>query len=209
MHEDFRNRTLAAHGDFLRDKVFAEFGVYDGGSFLRWKAAYKRYGITARFMGFDSFTGLPAETQDKNTIWHANQFSMNGRISQELADNYSEIELVQGYYSDSLTPNVAARLGDTKIGIVHMDCDLYGSTKTVWEWLLKHDLLVAGTIIVYDDWGAYKEAGCDEYEVGEAKAHREIEAEHDLKFTPFDRYIVDPRFYVVQSFRYWGKNACS
>lgn len=204
LHEDFRNKALSEHADFLRDKAFLEFGVYSGGSILGWYNAYQRHGVKSRFFGFDSFTGLPPETEDPNTIWHAGQFSMSGHVPDMIA-NHPGIQLVKGYYADSLTEEVATRLGDTKIGIVHFDCDTYGSTKTVWEWLLKYDLLAVGAIVIYDDWGASLQAGCDEFDVGEARAHREIESKHGLKFEHYDKYIIDPAFYVVQSFRYLGK----
>jgi len=202
IHLENRGKLIGENKDLLEQTAFLEFGVYHGTSMLMWHGLYERYDVSKNFIGFDSFQGIPEETEDENSIddWKEGSFSTNGVINPDLCK--PDIRLVKGFFSDSLTDDVVKMLGGTKVGLVHMDCDTYSSTKTIWEWLLKHDLLAFGALVVYDDWGGYLKGGCGEYDLGEAKAHREIEAEHNIHFTDLGRYIVDPTFYVVKMFRY-------
>lgn len=201
VHLANRSALLKEHAAFLSDKVFLEFGVCRGTSMLMWYDLYLQHNIPIDFIGFDSFQGLPEEHEDKNTIWKAGQFSTDGQINKELL-NRKGIWLVPGFYNESLNETSVDLLRGKKAGLVHIDCDTYSSTKTVWEWLLKNDLLAKGCIIAYDDWGAYLEARCGEYEVGEAKAHKEVAQTHNLSLKDLGKYVVDPRFYEVKLFQY-------
>jgi hypothetical protein len=141
IHRSYRDKLIKEHRDVLDGTVFLEFGVCHGGSMLMWYDLYERNNLDRNFVGFDSFQGLPEETIDKNTIWHKGQFNTRGIINPDLKKE--DIRLVQGFYDESLTDKLAATLD--KVGLVHIDCDTYSSTKTVWEWLIKHDLLVEGS----------------------------------------------------------------
>jgi len=201
IHRENRDALVEKNKAFLVDKVFLEFGVCRGTSMAMWLEAYSKNEVPEHFLGFDSFQGLPEETEDENSIWHTGEFSTGGVIPTHLTQGRN-VKFVEGFYEDSLTDDAVALLEGKKVGLIHMDCDTYSSTKTVWEWLIKHDLLAKGALVVYDDWGCYLEADCGEYEIGEAKAHAEIEKTHDLSFVELGRYIVDPKFYEVTIFRY-------
>lgn len=201
IHHYNREQLLKQYSDFLSDKIILEFGVCRGTSMLMWHTLCQQNNIPVDFIGFDSFQGLPEETEDKNTIWKTGDFSTNGIINSELL-NKSNIQLVHGFYDISLNEEVLNLLHGKKVGLVHIDCDTYTSTKIVWEWLLKYDLLAKGALIVYDDWGAALEAKCGEYDIGEAKAHIEIASRHHLSFKDLGKYIVDPRFYEVKIYQY-------
>lgn len=199
-HAQNREAIVRRHASFLCSKIFVEFGVCHGTSMMMWHDVYTKNGLPIDFVGFDSFQGLPEETEDKNTIWQKGDFTTNGSINPALLRD--DIRIVVGFYSDSLTVEHAASIGNGKIGLVHIDCDTYSSTKTIWEWLLQNELLAKGAIIVYDDWGAYRQAGRGEYDLAEAKAHKEIEAKYGINFTDLGGYVVDPSFYEVKVFQY-------
>jgi hypothetical protein len=203
IHMSNRDMIIRQNATFLKDKVFLEFGVYMGTSMLQWHEVYNNNDVPIDFVGFDSFQGIPEETEDKNNLhgWRVGSFSTAGAVNPNLLSK-KDIRLVHGFFNDSLNDETAKMLGGSKVGLVHIDCDTYSSTKTVWEWLLKYDLLAEGAIIVYDDWGGYLEAGCGEYEIGEAKAHIEIEKTHNIQFTDLGKYVVDPRFYEVKTYKY-------
>ena len=198
-----RDVLIKQNLSFLQGKAFMEFGVYHGESMLMWHDLYQKNNLSTIFFGFDSFVGLPQETVDKNTIWDTGYFSTGGIVNSDLSNRVG-VKMITGFYDTSLNEETARLLGDLKVGLVHIDCDTYSSTKTVWEWLLKYDLLACGALIVYDDWGAWLEAKCGEYEVGEAKAHQEIVDRYNLSVIDLGKYIVNPSFYEVKLYRYEG-----
>ncbi len=112
-----------------------ECGVYFGRS-LRSIAAHS----PGRVHGFDSFQGLPE-------AWNANEgpgaYSTAGRLPRMPAN----VSLHAGWFEDTLPPFFAANAGP--IRLLHIDCDLYSSTRTVLEHAGPR--LVAGSIVVFDD----------------------------------------------------------
>lgn len=58
--------------------------------------------------------------------------------------------------------------------LVDIDCDIYEGTVEAMEWMLRHRLLVANTLIYYDDWRVRHE--------GEVKAHLELTAKYKLRW---------------------------
>ncbi len=191
-----KKTVIENNKEFLIGKSLVEFGVCRGDSLSWFHKYYSEFNIPINFMGFDSFEGLPEETKDPNSVWHKGQFSTGGVIPE--IGSRPGVTLVKGWFSESLNSQAAENLG-SKIGIAHIDCDTYTSTLTCWDWMLSNDLLVDGSIIIYDDWGGYRQAGCGEYEIGEAKAHKEISEK--IQFEEVGSWVVDPRFYEVKVFK--------
>jgi len=61
--------------------------------------------------------------------------------------------LVQGFFSDSLTPELARQLRPADI--VDVDSDIYISAYQALDWVFTHKLARRGTLIVYDDFMDY------------------------------------------------------
>lgn len=203
----FRNKQVEENKDFLFDKLFLEFGVFKGNSLLEYYTAYNQNNIQPLFFGFDAFLGLPEEKLDPLTPWKTGDFNLGGNINPDLLDK-DGIELVVGWFNDTLNGNTVKKFGDKKAGLVHIDCDIYTSTLEVLEFLVKHQLLVDGTLVVYDDWGAWKQSRLSEereLDVAEARAHVEICKKYNLTFEFVHKEIVDPEYYEVTTFRYVEK----
>ena len=75
---------------------------------------------------------------------------------------------MSGFYNESLTRTLAVERQMRPALFVEVDCDLYISTSAALEWMFANKLIVAGTILVYNDW----QAGGDKS--GEARAHAEV-----------------------------------
>ncbi len=118
----------------------AEFGVYNGNS-LSFIATFKP-DIT--FFGFDSFEGIP---EDWFGGLRKNSFCA-GKVPQLFNRN---VELVQGWFDDSLPIFLENHEGN--FSFIHIDCDVYTSTKTIFELLAKR--IGAGTIIEFDEFFGY------------------------------------------------------
>lgn len=118
--------------------------------------------------GFDSFEGLPE-------LWRPGfpkgAFDMKGTLPS-VREN---VRLVKGWFSDTLTPFLAEHTG--LVSFLHIDCDIYSSTKYVLETL--RDRLAPGCIIVFDELVNYD--GFDE-DNGELHAFYEFITTYKLSF---------------------------
>lgn len=140
-----------------------EFGVYSGYSL----------NIIAEKMpviGFDSFEGLP---EDWREGFPKGMF--NDAILDALPLAYMNTMLVKGWFEDTV-PNFPF----PNLGLVHIDCDLYSSTKTALYGVLPY--ISKGTIIVFDEYHGYPG-----WENHEAKAWEEVVHEYNLRYTLLDK----------------------
>jgi hypothetical protein len=117
-----------------------EFGVEKGAS-LRHLAA-----LTPRTVhGFDSFEGLPGDWGGTKEAQGA--FDLKGRLPQVP----SNAKLHIGWFDTTLPPFLAST--PEKIALLHVDCDIYTSTVTIFEALKTR--IVPGTVIVFDEYFNY------------------------------------------------------
>ena len=115
--------------------LWLEFGVYSGESIN-----YISKFTTETVYGFDSFEGLPEKWRpgfDKGL------FSTNG----SMPSVNSNVKLVKGWFNETLLPFIQAQ--NKKVSFIHMDADLYSSTKCVFD-ILK-DYLDTDCVIVFDE----------------------------------------------------------
>jgi len=158
-------------GDYL------EFGVFKGESFIYsyryFKDVFSRYKRSAvstagepflsqsvRFFAFDSFSGLP-ETSDEGIPIHwkgknamSSPKDLFERNLRSKKVDIKDVVINQGYYDVSLTSQFVETNSLKKAAIIHIDCDLYESTKTVLEFITP--LIVDGTVLIFDDYFYYK-----------------------------------------------------
>ncbi len=117
-----------------------EFGVEKGAS-LRHLA-----GLTKREVhGFDSFEGLPGDWS--GTKEGAGAFSLRGRLPKVPAN----AKLHVGWFDKTLPEFLAQHAGPC--ALVHVDCDIYVSTVTIFQHL--RERIVPGTVIVFDEYFNY------------------------------------------------------
>ena len=139
---DHVRRALAAAGRPLSDAVILEFGVWRGISIRR----LARHFPTARIEGFDSFQGLP---NDGRVDWRLT-FPV-GRLPVVPGS----VRLVPGFFADTLPAFARTLAPDRAIDLVHIDCDIYSSTRTVFQNL--GPWLRPGTVILFDELVNYME----------------------------------------------------
>lgn len=120
---------------------YAEFGVYKG--------------RTARFLShfvfrsserilhlFDSFEGLPTDWFDR---WKKGYFDLGGKVP-EFDPRITRV--YKGWFADTVPP--FARELREPLAFIHMDADLYQSTREVLDPL--NDKIVPGTVILFDEY---------------------------------------------------------
>ena len=118
--------------------IYTEFGVYKGAS-LKFIASR----TDRKVFGFDSFEGLPED-------WVLNYDRDYFKVT-ELPVVNSNVTLVKGWYDDTVPK--FAKENSEPIAFSHIDCDLYSSTKTIFDHL--GDRLKPGSVIVFDEYFNY------------------------------------------------------
>jgi O-methyltransferase len=177
-------RANGVAGDYL------EFGVFKGASLLHAQKLADTLGLAhMRFIGFDSFQGLPPEPGQLKEMFYEGQYSCGENqvrtwLSQHGAD-WKRLVLVPGFYEDALTPEKKTELGLTQCAVAMLDCDIYSSTKCALTWI--DDVIGPGSIVILDDWDAY---GDDErsWLDGQRRAMKEHEATSSWVFQEQFRY---------------------
>lgn len=145
-----------------QDGLWLEFGVGSGHT-LNLICEYRLQGTV---YGFDSFEGLPSD-------WRP-EFPKGAFKQPSLPQVKSNATLIKGLFEDTIPQFIAAQT-QQYISLLHIDCDLYSSTKTVFSYLGAR--LTKGSIIVFDELIGYP--GFEEHEL---KAFYEFALASEKKF---------------------------
>lgn len=149
----------------LPGTLWLEFGVASGRS-INYIAAHAQHMVH----GFDSFQGLPEMWREGFDKGH---FDMQGVLPQVAAN----VALVPGWFEETLAPFLAEH-SDKQVSFLHIDCDLYSSTKLILDTLT--DRLAPGCVVVFDELVNYP--GFDG-PTGELRAFAEWRAERGVSFS--------------------------
>lgn len=183
-------KAFEVKGDIL------EFGVYQGYTASLFAKKIRQFDLreTSLYL-FDSFKGLPSGKDiDKHSYEFASgtwekgsmvsslgmEFYLKKRLSKILGEK--RIYIVKGFYEDSLEKNFKEN-PKLKASLIHIDCDLYTSSKYVLDFIFKNEIVQDGTIIIFDDWMT----SLGNPNLGQKKAVAEILARYP--FWELERYI--------------------
>ena len=143
--------------------IYLEFGVYKGKTVNLIAEAFPDKII----YGFDSFEGLPEDW--RGTVFSKGAFNANGHLPPVRKN----VRLVKGWFNKTLPEFVKPH--PEPCAFIHVDCDLYSSTKTIFDNLKNQ--IVSGTIIAFDEYFGYPR-----WADGEYKAFMEFVEENNLEF---------------------------
>jgi hypothetical protein len=190
----------------------AEFGTMSGftADVLAKGLAHcrKRYGKPDELNGypprnlwlFDSFEGLPsAESESdkasphvKAGVWKRGTCrGLNAHQLQTLVSKtypLRNVQVVEGWYDQTIT-----QLGQTKLAVLHIDCDLYDSTIVVLDYVFSNNLMTDGSTIFFDDWGSNRFSA----DFGEQKAWAEIVEKYKVKYTDYGNYSAGGKQFII------------
>jgi len=160
-------------------KHVLEFGVYKGGTI---RYLHKLLSSKFSIFGFDSFIGLPEDWS--GTPCKKGEFSVDGIIPD--IDN---IKFYKGWFQDTLP--LYKQIAEP-IALLHIDCDLYSSTKIILETL--DEFIIKDTVIVFDEW-YYNFNDIEENRQHEQKAF--YEWVNDRKFIIYPEYEPEKRIIKI------------
>ena len=147
----------------LNNGMYLEFGVHTGKSI---NFAAKR--IKDTIHGFDSFEGLPEFWRDG---YDEGVFDLGAKLPKV----FRNVKLYKGWFDKTLPEFLGSDLNLGTIAYMHIDCDLYSSTKTIFENL--KDYIIPGTVIVFDDYMNHPG-----WETGEHQALQELVTKTGMKY---------------------------
>lgn len=141
--------------------LFLEFGVYSG-STINCIAQINPQQIV---YGFDSFEGLPE-------AWRSG-FEKGMFKKDEFPEVQENVRLIKGWFHETLP--IFIKNHSEQCAFIHIDCDLYSSTMTVFQILANQ--IGTGTVIVFDEYFNYPG-----WKDGEFKAFQVFVEEHRLSY---------------------------
>jgi hypothetical protein len=145
------------------DTLWLEFGVATGRT-INYISTFTK----DKVYGFDSFEGLPEKWRNG---YDKGFFSRNGVLPQ-VNEN---VELIKGWFNETLPDFIKTH--NKKVSFIHMDADLYSSTKCILENL--KDYIDTDCVIVFDELVNYP--GFDG-ETGELKAFYEFITDNKVDY---------------------------
>jgi hypothetical protein len=144
-----------------KDTLWLEFGVFTGNTIN-----YISKFTDEKVYGFDSFEGLPEKWRDS---FDEGAFNLDGNLP-----NVNEnVVLVKGWFNDTLPTFIKTH--NKKISFIHIDCDLYSSTKFIFDTL--KDYIDDNCVISFDELVNYPG-----YKEGELKAFIEYINSNNINF---------------------------
>lgn len=171
----FASDSVTVEGEYL------ELGVCTGKT-INFLAALNPH---KSVHGFDSFEGLPVPwVRDDRTIEAgAFAFKKSGFTPPVLHN----VKLYKGLFSKTLPRFKKQYLGDKPIALLHVDCDIYESTKEAFDALGGN--LVPGSVLVFDE--LYNYPGSERHEwkaLNEFLEKSKLKAEY-LAYNPFHEQV--------------------
>jgi hypothetical protein len=141
---------------FPKGGTCLEFGVFRGGTFAYQAEQIINLYPKTSLIGFDSWEGLPPETEG---IWTAPRHApgeyaapktetLSKLAALGISNDDQRFRLVDGFYSESLTPAVASSCGP--LAFVNIDVDIHSSTLELLDFIAP--MLRPGVIVYWDDW---------------------------------------------------------
>jgi hypothetical protein len=184
-----------------------EFGVFTGLSLAQLAQGhlFDPKGMERRFIGFDSFEGLPPSTEAHarwqpadcavNHGWHP-RLPIGAKVTPEVTrELFAACRLPPpllhvGAFSDTVGRLVPADI--SQIALVHFDCDLYESTREALE--ASAPALQDGAMLMFDDWFHYR----GNPRKGQARAFGEFLSKHpEWTASPYRSYATFCQAFVI------------
>lgn len=159
------SRDIISHGidESNNSGLIAEFGVASGGTINIISSLVPKNQLV---YGFDSFEGLPT-----NWEGHAGPKAMFKQ--KTLPKVNRNVKLVVGLFEDTLPIFLKEKSEGARF--IHIDCDLYSSTKTILNNFKSR--IKPGTILLFDEYFNYPA-----WKLHEFKAWQEFCKQHGIQY---------------------------
>lgn len=155
---------------------------------------------------FDSFAGLPKITEAtdadsfhvRDGVWGegvckgVSAETLRGMVERHLQPA-DRIRIFEGWYSDTVKTIPAP----TRYAFVHIDCDLYASTRDVLDGLFSRGLVSKGAYLYFDDYNCNR----GDPQLGERRAWAECIEKYAVSFSDCGGYGLCSHRFLVHDYR--------
>jgi hypothetical protein len=206
--EAFRKAFEFLVGTGIRGDIL-EFGTFKGYTARLIATLIREFRYPGKLYLFDSFGGLPeigspidqqSHEVAANKVWFQGQMALPTGIVHSIRNALqkiipaSQLVILEGYYEET----VGAHLPASKAALIHIDCDLYSSTKCVLEKVLSKGILQDGCVIMFDDFNANRANPL----MGERRALAEVVgARDDFRYSLFFSYGYHGQAFFIHALR--------
>jgi hypothetical protein len=125
---------------------YLEFGVFHGDSILKWASINSH--PESRFIGFDSFEGLPAAPDGITGYAPEGTFSTAGAVP---STGDPRVRFVAGWFNKTLRPFLRDFQARSRL-VIHNDSDLYSSTLYMLSTI--DPIVTPGSILIFDEFAS-------------------------------------------------------
>lgn len=128
-----------------------------------------------RLFGFDSFKGLPKDSEGKwfQGAFYAKEKNVRRFLTSKGLD-WNRAKLIKGWFKDTLNQEFIKKEQLKKASIIMIDCDIYSATKEALNFC--RSLIKNQCIIIFDDWNSRGDSNSN----GERRAFDEFLKENPL-----------------------------
>lgn len=139
------SRCYGKYFERIKEGSVLEFGVYKGTSLKR----LQKFVGERSLYGFDSFLGLPDDWfGDLGLFRERGYFNLDGKKPPQVEElEQSGAIIIPGMFNDTIPKWLEYH--DDDIALIHVDCDVYSSTRDVLFGL--NNRITAGCIVVFDE----------------------------------------------------------
>lgn len=175
---------------------YLEFGVSRGTSMACVHRVLRQSGFhNVRLIGFDSFEGMPEEAAEQG--WAPGSFRSTQAATRSYLENQGvdmkRVNLVKGWFRDTLTLQTRERLGYLEPRLIMVDCDIHSATLEVLDFCAP--LIPDHAIIIFDDWGWMSDRGA----LGQKEAFEAFLAKYpDIEAEALPAYIPQARIFRLR-----------
>jgi hypothetical protein len=188
-YREFIVTYLKANNIDISGKHHYSFGIWGGNGLRKMYEMFRYYDvIPEKILAFDSFEGLPDEHPgiQRNVLHPRGAYNVKdiepykndtprqiiAKIMATFPDNQIPVDWHVGFYEQVLSEKFMT-LNPKPAFWVELDVDLYISSIQVLDFMFQNHLILPGTLVSFDDWGA-----TEEYKGGESLAWKEMCQKH-------------------------------
>jgi hypothetical protein len=174
--------------------AYCEFGVYDGRTMVM--AGHALKDACTKFVAYDSFKGLGGTKPEETTHYNDGEYFAN---QETLRHNFrfsklplEKLEIVPGYFQDTLSGRRSSDDGIGPISVVHIDTDIYEPALLALEYV--SDGLSDGALLIFDDYDQLAASN----KKGERRAlHEWLDAHPEFEAEPYRCHGAFGRSFII------------